>query len=112
MQNMTWQAALVWRTALMSCQPAGITASVALPRWEIYISGRRLRDSHTTGGYHIDTACLLTLAMCQHPCSHCTFIPWLLLLLITQYQYFLPGEVHFPPIFLLSYLLFPHLVAA
>lgn len=42
MQNMTWQA--VGRSALMSCQPAGITASSALPWGEIGIAGRRLCD--------------------------------------------------------------------
>ena len=41
-QNMTWQA--LGRSPLMSCQPAGITASSALPWGEIYIAGRRLCD--------------------------------------------------------------------
>lgn len=119
MQNMTWQVALVWRTALMSCQPAGITASLALSQWEIYISGKRLHDSRATGGYRMDAACLLTLAMCHHPRSCCAFIPRLLLLLITQHHYCLPGDLHFPPssslakLFVWQHLLlFPHLVLA
>lgn len=55
--NMTWQAALVGRSALMSCQPAGITSLSALPWGEIHISGRRLHDRHATGGYCIDASC-------------------------------------------------------
>lgn len=46
---------------------------------EIRIAGRRLRDSRATGGCRTDAACLPTPAMCHHPRSHCTFIPWHLL---------------------------------